>query len=73
MPAHVIFDVEIRDPAGYRDFMSQVQPAPQAIGAGYLARGGAHKVHEGDRPPRRLVISRFPSIAVRVGVEGREA
>ena len=53
MPAYVIFDVEIRDPARYQDFMSQVfmgqvKPALQAVGARYLARGGAHEVYEGD-------------------------
>jgi uncharacterized protein (DUF1330 family) len=58
MPAYVIFDVEIRDMARYQDFMSQV-----AAGARYLARGGAHKVHEGDWSPRRIVIIEFPSVA----------
>jgi uncharacterized protein (DUF1330 family) len=61
VPAYVIFDVEIRDPARYQDFMGQVlmgqmKPAPQAVAARYLARGGAHKVHEGDWSPRRIVI-----------------
>jgi uncharacterized protein (DUF1330 family) len=69
VPAYVIFDVEIRDPARYQDFMGQVfmgqvKPAPQAVGARYLARGGAHKVHEGDWSPRRIVILEFPSEAV---------
>jgi len=64
MPAYVIFDVEIRDPARYQDFMNQVKPALEAIGARYLARGGAHKVYEGDWSPRRIVILEFPSTAV---------
>ena len=63
MPAYVIFDVEIRDLARYQDFMSQVKPALEAIGARYLARGGAHWVHEGDWSPRRIVILEFPSMA----------
>ena len=62
MPAYVIFDVEIRDMARYQDFMRQVKPALEAAGARYLARGGAHKVHEGDWSPRRIVIIEFPSI-----------
>ena len=74
MPAYVNFDVEIRDPARYQDFMGQVfmgqvfmdqvKPAPQIVGVGYLARGGAHKVHEGDWSPRRVVKLEFPSEAV---------
>ena len=63
MPAYVIFDVEIRDLARYQDFMSQVKPALQAAGARYLARGGAHRVYEGDWSPRRIVILEFPSVA----------
>ena len=63
MPAYVIFDVEIRDADAYRAFMDGVKPALEAAGAKYLARGGAHKVHEGDWSPRRIVILEFPSIA----------
>ena len=63
MPAYVIFDVEIRDPARYQDFMTQVKPALQQAGARYLARGGTHKVYEGDWTPRRIVILEFPSVA----------
>ena len=63
MTAYVIFDVEIRDLARYQEFMNQVKPALQAAGARYLARGGAHKVYEGDWTPRRIVILEFPSVA----------
>lgn len=63
MTAYVIFDVEIRDAARYRDFMDQVKPALHAAGARYLARGGAHTVYEGDWTPRRIVILEFPSVA----------
>ena len=62
MSAYVIFDVEIRDMTRYQDFMKQVKPALDAAGARYLARGGAHKVHEGDWQPRRIVILEFASI-----------
>ena len=63
MTAYVIFDVEIRDLPRYQDFMAQVKPALEAAGARYLARGGAHKVHEGDWTPRRIVILEFASVA----------
>ncbi|MES2752509.1 MAG: DUF1330 domain-containing protein [Pseudomonadota bacterium] len=62
MPAYVIFDVEIRDLARYQSFMSQVKPALEEAGGRYLARGGAHKIHEGDWIPRRIVILEFPSV-----------
>jgi uncharacterized protein (DUF1330 family) len=54
--------VEIRDPARYQDFMGKVKPALEAAGARYLARGGPHKVHEGDWQPRRIVLLEFPSV-----------
>jgi len=60
VPAYVIFDVEIRDPARYQDFM----PVLQAVGARYLARGGAHEVYEGDWSPRRIVKLEFQSKGV---------
>jgi uncharacterized protein (DUF1330 family) len=64
VPAYVIFDVEIRDPARYQDFMGHAKPAPRAVGARYLARVGAHEVHQGDWSPRRIVKLEFPSDAV---------
>jgi len=63
MSAYVIFDVEIRDPVRYQDFMLKVKPALESAGARYLARGGEHKVYEGDWIPRRIVLLEFPSIA----------
>ena len=61
MAAYLIFDVEIRDMARYQQFMTRVKPALEAAGARYLARGGPHKVYEGDWSPRRLVLIEFPS------------
>ena len=63
MTAYVIFDVEIRDSNRYQDFMAKVKPALAEAGARYLARGGAHKVYEGDWSPRRIVLLEFPSVA----------
>lgn len=63
MTAYVIFDVDIRDPSRYQEFMKQVKPALEKAGARYLARGGAHKIYEGDWNPRRIVLLEFPSIA----------
>jgi uncharacterized protein (DUF1330 family) len=62
MPAYVLFDVDIRDPVRYQDFMSNVKPALESAGARYLARGGPHTVHEGDWSPRRIVLLEFPSV-----------
>lgn len=63
MSAYVIFDVEIHDMSKYQEFIKGVKPAIDAAGARYLARGGAHKVYEGDWQPRRIVVLEFPSVA----------
>jgi uncharacterized protein (DUF1330 family) len=63
MSTYVIFDVEIRDPVRYQDFMLKVKPALESAGARYLARGGEHRVYEGDWVPRRIVLIEFPSFA----------
>ena len=63
MSGYVIFDVEIRDMTQYQEFMKGIKPALERAGARYLARGGAHKVYEGDWAPRRIVILEFPSVA----------
>lgn len=62
MAAYVIFDVDIRDMAQYQEFMQGVKPAIEEAGGKYLARGGAHKVYEGDWEPRRIVLFEFPSV-----------
>jgi uncharacterized protein (DUF1330 family) len=62
MTAYVIFDVDIRDMNQYREYMSAVKPMIEAAGGKYLARGGAHKVYEGDWEPRRIVLFEFPSV-----------
>lgn len=63
MSAYVIFDVEIRDMTKYQEFVKGVKPAIDAAGGRYLARGGAHKVYEGDWTPRRIVVLEFPSVS----------
>ncbi len=63
MSAYTIFDVDIRDTTRYQEFMAGARPAVEAAGGRYLARGGAHKVHEGDWVPRRIVLIEFPSVA----------
>ncbi len=62
MSVYVIFDVEICDAARYGEFMAGVKPALEAAGGKYLARGGDHKVYEGDWQPRRIVLLEFPSM-----------
>ena len=43
--------------------MAGVKPTLEMAGAKYLARGGVHKVYEGDWEPRRIVLLECPSVA----------
>ena len=62
MPAYLIYDVDIHDPAPYGEFMKQVKPVVESMGGRYLARGGAHEVLEGDWHPSRIVLFQFPDM-----------
>jgi uncharacterized protein (DUF1330 family) len=62
MSHYIIFDVEITDRVRYQQYMAEVKPALEKVGARYLARGGKFTVHEGDWSPRRIVLLEFPSI-----------
>lgn len=62
MPAYVINDMEVTDPAGLEDY-KKLSPATVAqYGGSFLVRGGALAVLEGTWHPKRLVILQFPSV-----------
>jgi uncharacterized protein (DUF1330 family) len=62
MPAYVVIDIEVNDPAAYEDYKRLAPPAIAAYGGRYLARGGRTETLEGDWSPKRLVILEFDSI-----------
>lgn len=63
MPAYVIADVEVTDPAGFEDYRSRVAATIAQFGGRYLVRGGATETKEGDWTPRRLILLEFPTMA----------
>jgi uncharacterized protein (DUF1330 family) len=63
MPAYVIVDIEVTDPAGYEAYKLMAPPTLAVYAGKYLARGGATAVLEGDWKPSRLVILEFPDAA----------
>ena len=62
MTAYLIYDVDVHDPAPYREFMEKVVPVVEQYGGKYLVRGGEHEVLEGDWNPTRLVLFEFPDM-----------
>ncbi len=63
MPAYVVVEVEVRDPAVFEEYKRLAPPSIAAYGGRYLARGGRTDLLEGDAKPERLVILEFPSLA----------
>jgi uncharacterized protein (DUF1330 family) len=59
MPAYVVVDVDVTDPARYESYKRLAPPAIAAYGGKYLARGGPVEVLEGTWQPSRLVILEF--------------
>jgi uncharacterized protein (DUF1330 family) len=63
MPAYVIADVTVTDPATMEEYRKQVPATIAKYGGRYLVRGGAHEALEGEWKPNRLVILEFPTWA----------
>jgi uncharacterized protein (DUF1330 family) len=62
MPAYVIADVDVTDPAHYAEYRQRVPATVAAYGGRFLARGGAHEVLEGSWQPHRVIVLEFPSL-----------
>jgi uncharacterized protein (DUF1330 family) len=62
MPAYVIANVDVKDPARYEEYRKMVLPTIQAFGGRFLARGGNVDSLEGPWHPNRIVIVEFPSV-----------
>jgi uncharacterized protein (DUF1330 family) len=63
MPAYVIVETDITDPARYEEYRKLTPAAIAAHGGRFLVRGGALEVLEGDWTPRRMVMLEFPDMA----------
>jgi uncharacterized protein (DUF1330 family) len=62
MPAYVIADVTVTDPATMDEYRKQVPATIATYGGRFVVRGGAHQVLEGDWKPNRLVVIEFPTV-----------
>jgi len=60
MPAYIIVQVEVTDPAGYDDYKKIVPASLAAYGGKFAVRGGACETLEGSWQPKRVVVLEFP-------------
>ncbi len=63
MPAYVIADVTVTDPATMEEYRTHVPATLAKYGGRFIVRGGAHSTVEGDWKPSRLVVLEFPTMA----------
>jgi uncharacterized protein (DUF1330 family) len=56
MPAYIIVEIDIHDPAGYEEYKTLAGAAVEKYGGKYIVRGGRTEVLEGDWTPKRIVV-----------------
>ncbi len=62
MPAYVIAEVEVTEPAVYEEYRKLVPATIAKYGGRFLVRGGAVETKEGGWQPKRLVVLEFDSM-----------
>jgi uncharacterized protein (DUF1330 family) len=62
VPAYIIADVTVTDPATMEEYRKHVPATLSPFGGRFIVRGGAHQTVEGDWKPNRLVVLEFPSM-----------
>jgi uncharacterized protein (DUF1330 family) len=62
MPAYVIVEMTVTDPAGIGEYRRQAEASVAAMGGRFLVRGGKCEVLDGEWKPQRIVVIEFPSL-----------
>jgi uncharacterized protein (DUF1330 family) len=62
VPAYIIVDVEVTDPAGYEDYKRQTPISLARYGGRFIVRGGRVENLEGDWHPTRIVVAEFDTV-----------
>ena len=62
MPAYLIANIRVKDPAKFAAYREQVAPMIARFGGRYLIRGGAVTPVEGEPVFARVVVLEFPTM-----------
>ena len=63
MPAYLIAEHIVTDPAKFQEYVTKVRPMIAKHGGHYLTKGSTHKLPEGGHwKPERVVIIEFPDM-----------
>ena len=60
MPAYVIADVKVTNPAGYEPYRPLAAASIARFGGRFVVRGGTADLLEGSPAPERIVVIEFP-------------
>ena len=61
MSGFAIFNIEIKKPEQYKEYIEKVKPIAEMYGGVYIVRGGETTVVEGAWTYPRTVVIKFPS------------
>ena len=61
MSGFAIFNIDIKRPEEYKEYVLKVKPVAEKFGGEYIVRGGKTKVLEGIWTHPRTVVIKFPS------------
>lgn len=63
MPAYIIAEVEVTNPAGYETYRPLAGASVAQYGGKFVVRGGKAELVEGSQPPARIVVIEFADTA----------
>ena len=61
MSGFAIFNIEIKKPEEYKEYVDKVKPIAEKYGGEYIVRGGETTIIEGNWTYPRTVVIKFPS------------
>jgi uncharacterized protein (DUF1330 family) len=62
MPAYIVAQINVTDPAKYQEYAKLAGPAGAKYGGRFLVRGGAKTTLEGEIPYSRIVVTEFADV-----------
>jgi len=60
MPAYVVADIQVTDPAAYEPYRPLAGASIARFGGRFMVRGGPVELLEGEPQPERIVVIEFP-------------
>jgi len=61
MSGYAIFNINVKSPENYKEYVEKVKPIAEKYGGEYIVRGGDNTVVEGSWQYPRTVVIKFPT------------